>query len=178
MDNTQIGLAGEFYVLAQLVQRGLVASLTLANTKGVDILVSNARLNQLFKIEVKTTDRGPRHESLFSNEPCYGWPMSAKHEHVVDANLFYCFVALRGVEHLPRFFIVPSGYVATYVREQHAYWLRTRQRAVADTAMRRFRIQTSDPLGFENNWAVLAGEAVPEKHRMLVEAWFAPERNA
>jgi hypothetical protein len=58
MDNTQIGLAGEFYVLAQLVQRGLVASLTLANTKGVDILVSNARLNQLFKIEVKTSDRG------------------------------------------------------------------------------------------------------------------------
>lgn len=34
MDNTQIGLAGEFYVLAQLVQRGLAASLTLANTKG------------------------------------------------------------------------------------------------------------------------------------------------
>jgi len=135
MDNTQIGLAGEFYVLAQLVQRGLVASLTLANTKGVDILVSNARLNQLFKIEVKTTDRGPHSESLFSNEPCYGWPMSVKHEHVVGANLFYCFVALRGVEHLPRFFIVPSGYVATYVREQHAYWLRTRQRPVADTAI-------------------------------------------
>jgi hypothetical protein len=178
MDNTQIGLSGEFYVLAQLVQRGLVASLTLANTKGVDILVSNARLNQLFKIEVKTTDRGPRYESLFSNEPCYGWPMSAKHEHVVDTNLFYCFVALRGVEHLPRFFIVPSDYVAMYVREQHAYWLRTRQRAVAETAMRRFRIQSSDPLGFENNWAVLAGEAVPEKHRMLVEAWFEPQRSA
>ena len=178
MDNTQIGLAGEFYVLAQLVQRGLVASLTLANTKGVGILVSYARLNQLFKIEVKTTDRGPRHESLFSNEPCYGWPMSAKHEHVVDANLFYCFVVLRGVEHLPRFFIVPSGYVAVYVREQHAYWLRTRQRAVAETAMRRFRIKTSDPLGFESNWAVLAGEPVPEKHRILVEAWFEPERSA
>src|SRR5439155_16411329 len=83
MDNTQIGLAGEFHVLAQLVQRGLVASLTLANTKGVDILVSNARLNQLFKIEVKTTNNGPHHESLFATEPCYGWPMSAKHEHIV-----------------------------------------------------------------------------------------------
>ena len=43
MDSTQIGLAGEFYVLAQLVQRGLMASLTLANAKGVDILVANAK---------------------------------------------------------------------------------------------------------------------------------------
>src|SRR6266516_499736 len=156
MDSTQIGLTGEFYVLAQLVQRGLVASLTLANTKGVDILVSNARLNRLFKIEVKTTDNSPRHESLFTDEPCYCWTMSAKHEHVVDANLFYCFVALRGLEQLPKSFIVPSLYVAMYVREQHAYWLRTRQRPVANTAMRRFRIKASDPLGFENNWGVLA----------------------
>jgi hypothetical protein len=49
MDNTQIGLAGEFYVLAQLVQHNLVATLTLANTKGVDILVANPELNRLFK---------------------------------------------------------------------------------------------------------------------------------
>src|SRR5439155_11308348 len=135
MDNTQIGLAGEFYVLAQLVQRGLVASLTLANTKGVDILVSNTTLNQLFKIEVKTTNSNPRRESLFAQEPCYAWPMSSKHERLVDSNLFYCFVALRGFEQLPKFFIVPSLYVATYVREQHAYWLRTRQKPVAETTM-------------------------------------------
>jgi hypothetical protein len=49
MDNTQVGLAGEFYGLAQLVQRGFVASLTLANTKGVDILVSNTTLNFAFR---------------------------------------------------------------------------------------------------------------------------------
>ena len=63
MDNTQTGLA-RIYVLAQLVQRGLVATFTLANTKGVDILVSNSELNRLFKIEVKTTDRNPHHEAL------------------------------------------------------------------------------------------------------------------
>jgi len=98
--------------------------------------------------------------------------MSAKHEHIVDAHLFYCFVALRGVEQLPRFFTVPSLYVATYVREQHAYWVRTRQRPVAETTMRRFRIPTSDPLGFENNWTVLAGEAVQEKHYISLIKFF------
>jgi hypothetical protein len=172
MDNTQTGLAGEFYVLAQLVQRGLVATFILANTKGVDILVSNAELNRLFKIEVKTTDRNPHHEALFGDETFYHWAMSEKHERLRDANLFYCFVALRGYTQLPRFFVVPSSYVATYVREQHVFWLRTRQKSIVDTAMRRFRIPATDPLGFENNWGVLAGETVQEKHLVLSDPWF------
>jgi len=102
MDSTQVGLAGEFYVLAQLAQHDLVATFTLANTKGVDILVANIELNRLFKIEVKTTSRGPRYESLFANDPCYSWPMSAKHERLSDANLFYCFVVLRECTQLPK----------------------------------------------------------------------------
>ena len=144
----------------------------------MDILVSNAELNQLFKVEVKTTNRNPRRESLFAEEPCYAWPMGSKHERMVDSSLFYCFVALRGFEELPKFFVVPSLYVATYVREQHAYWLRTRQKPPAETSMRRFRISTSDPLGFENNWGVLAGEEVQKKHMTLAEPWFSPKDEA
>ena len=44
------GLAGEFYVLAQLNARGYDASLTLGNTKGVDILVMNNDKNIGFKV--------------------------------------------------------------------------------------------------------------------------------
>ena len=46
--------------------------------------------------------------------------MSTKHERLIGEDLFYCFVILRECTQLPRFFIVPSLYVATYVREQHA----------------------------------------------------------
>ena len=35
--------------------RGFIATLTLGNTKGVDILVTNQEINRLFKVEVKTT---------------------------------------------------------------------------------------------------------------------------
>ena len=174
MGSTQLGLAGEFYVLAQLVQHNLVATLTLANTKGVAILVAHSELNRLFKIEVTTTASGPRSGSIFANEPCYAWPMSAKHERLIGEELFYCFVVLRACTQWPRFFIVPSLYVATYVREQHASWLRTRQKPVANTTMRLLRIPASDPLGFEHNGGVLAGEAVPEKHRVLAEPWLEP----
>lgn len=59
IDHTQIGLAGEYYVLAQLTQRGLIATLTLSTTKGVDILVTNQELDRLYKVEVKTTQRSP-----------------------------------------------------------------------------------------------------------------------
>ncbi|MBI5554217.1 MAG: hypothetical protein HY917_05790, partial [Candidatus Diapherotrites archaeon] len=51
----QSNLAGEFAVLSQLAIRGLVGTLTLGNTKGVDILVLNSETNKMFKLEVKTT---------------------------------------------------------------------------------------------------------------------------
>ena len=116
MDKTAIGLAGEYYVLAQLTHRNLVATLTLSNTKGVDILVTNQDLNKLYKVEAKTTDRKPRMERLFGDRPFYVWPMSQKHEKVQDDKLFYCFVLLRDPDELPRFFVVPSSAVAEYVR--------------------------------------------------------------
>jgi len=172
MDRTKTGLTGEFYVLAQLIQRGFVATFTLGNTKGVDILVSNPDLNKLFKVEVKTSDRPPGHESLFSSERCYGWPMNSKHEHISEANLFYCFVALQGYNKLPLFFVVPSAYVALYVREEHEYWLRMRKNKVAETTIRRFRIPISDPMDFGNNWDILMGGNIPESQLTLHDPWY------
>jgi hypothetical protein len=155
-DSVNIGLAGEYYVLAQLAERGLVGSLTLSNTKGVDILVTNQRLNTLFKVEVKTTRKPPYRERLFGPEPFYGWPMSQKHESVRDPRLYYCFVLLRGADQLPRFFIVESDYVANYVRRQHQQWITARKGQVKDTPIRRFRIPVSDPDKFESRWSVFS----------------------
>jgi hypothetical protein len=155
-DKAPTGLAGEFYVLAQLAHRGLVGTMTLSNTKGVDILVCNQGLDTLYKVEVKTTDRKPTSESLFGEKPFFGWVMSSKHERLSEPSLFYCFVALQGVGQLPRFFIVPSAYVAKYVREQHAVWLVSRKPAVPETTMRRFRIPVDDPEHFEGAWDVFS----------------------
>jgi len=38
----QSGIAGEYLVAAELTRRGYVASLTLKNTQGIDILASSA----------------------------------------------------------------------------------------------------------------------------------------
>ena len=152
MDKSQIGLAGEFLVLAQLTQRGYVATITMGNTKGVDILVTNPELNTLYIVEVKTTTKKPRKELLFGEEPCYSWAMSKKHEDIVDRRLIYCFVYLSEPTEMPKFFTVPSRIVAEYVGTQHQLWLSTRKKKVKDTTMRNFRIEVSDPNDYSTNW--------------------------
>ena len=154
MDKTQTGLAGEFYVLAQLAHRGFVGTMTLGNTKGVDILVSNTDLNVLYKVEVKTTSQSPRLERLFGDSKFLIWAMAKKHESISDPKLVYCFVALGDPVEMPRFFLVKSCEVSEYVKRQHEHWLRTRTKPVKDTSIRNFRIGVSDPSKYENNWSI------------------------
>ena len=154
MDKNQVGLSGEFYALAQLTARGMIATLTLGNTKGVDILVTNQDIDKLFKVEVKTTSIKPRVEKLFGDQPSYHWPMSKKHESMKGVNLIYCFVVMESEDKLPLFFLVPAEKVAHYVKWQHDYWLSTRVREVNPTTMRTFRIETHDPDGYLNNWEI------------------------
>jgi hypothetical protein len=164
-DPTTTGIAGEFYALAQLSQRGYVASFTLANTKGIDILVLDRELDHFVKLEVKTTALEPARDYglLTSTEPVYRWPLSEKHETITDRRLFYCFVALRGEPErpeMPLFYIVPSSVVARRVREEHAHWLSNRRTkpTTKPSTVRPFRIHPSDPDGFQDNWNSLLGE--------------------
>jgi len=154
LDKNQVGLAGEFYVLAQLSARGFIGTLTLGNTKGVDILVTKQSSEKLYKVEVKTTLNQPKIEKLFSKNANYNWTMSRKHEEIIESNLIYCFVYIQCLEQLPIFFLVPSQKVAKYVKWQHEYWLSTRMRAVKDTNMRKFRIPIDDPDNFRDNWEI------------------------
>jgi hypothetical protein len=152
MEYAQIGLAGEYYVLAQLAQRGLVGALTLGHTKGVDILVSDSKYKALFRVEVKTSTKKPSHSQLFGMSLFYTWIMSEKHETIKDDRLYYCFVHMSNCDELPKFFIVPSKTVASYVRKQHRRWLNSGNAKATETKMRNFRIAVHDPDGYMNNW--------------------------
>ena len=157
MDITQKGLAGEFYALAQLTARGYNASLTLGNTKGVDILVMNKN-NVGYKVEVKTTTSKPYKMKMFEEwhkNPVYYWLLSKKNEEYID-NLIYCFVYIEEINSLPKFFIVHSKDVAKYVREQHEYYQNyPRKKPVKDGSMRKFGIEITDPNKYKDNWSLL-----------------------
>ena len=49
------GVSGEYYVAAELSRRGYIASITLRNTKGIDVLVSNQEVTKQVGIQVKTS---------------------------------------------------------------------------------------------------------------------------
>ena len=53
IDKQQLGMAGEYSVCAELLKKGYNASITMGNTKAVDVYVFTA--NGLRRIEVKTT---------------------------------------------------------------------------------------------------------------------------
>ena len=160
MEISNKGLTGEFYVLAQLNARGYDASLTLGNTKGVDIIVMNNKINKGFKVEVKTTTNKPSKEKLFSSwhndNPCYHWILSKKNETYKADNLIYCFVHISDLQTMPKFYLVHSDEVAEYVKSQHDYYLSTRKTPPkSDSGMRKFRIELNDPNNYENNWGLL-----------------------
>ena len=143
LSTIQSGVAGEYFVAAELARRGYVASLTLRNTRGIDILASNANASCSVGIQVKAT-QGDHHS----------WLVSAADAATGASNLFYVFVSMNGLE-TPRYYVVPRRDVDRYADAFHRKWLAGRKRdgsSRKDTNMRKF----ADPAGkYLNAWHLL-----------------------
>jgi len=139
-----VGVAGEYFVAAELSRRGYIASLTQRNSEGVDILCTTAKAKRALGIQVKT--------SSYSKP---GWIMNEKAERFNAKNPFYVFVNLKKSGEIPDFFIIPSKIVSDSVRTGHAKWLATpgkRVKTHKDTSMRYFRDRK---LKYLNRWDLL-----------------------
>ncbi len=138
------GVAGEYFVAAELTARGYIASITLRNTKGVDILCSNSDASKSVAIQVKTNRGSSR-----------SWVLNQKGEDYFADNLFYVFVNLNDGKQAPDYFVVPSNIVATHIKESHQTWLNTpglAGRQHVDNTMRKF-IDTEEQ--YLNRWDLL-----------------------
>lgn len=112
LERGKTGAAGEYFVAAELIRRGYVASITLRNTKGIDILVSSEDGSNTRAVQVKASTNHNK-----------SWILSNKAESEFSENLFYIFVNLKSEIERPDFYIVPSEIVAKYVKISHASWL-------------------------------------------------------
>jgi len=130
------GVAGEYIVAGELSRRGYIASITLKNTEGVDILVSNSRASKAISIQVKTK-QGTGKE----------WVLSKKAEDYFGKNIFYVFVNLNNGGQ-PDFFIVPSYVVAKFTKACHKQYIQRHK----DNPMRKFQVKDSKYL---NRWKLL-----------------------
>ena len=113
LSSGQSGVAGEYLCAGELSRRGYIATLTLKNSKGVDVLVSNADASKTVVIQVKTS---------YGNST--KWVLGHKSEDFYKDNLFYVFVNLN-FGNSPDYFIVPSKVVADTIKKYYKDWLNT-----------------------------------------------------
>jgi len=141
------GAAGQYFVAAELSRRGTIASLTLRNARGIDVLAANESGTRSVGIQVKTNQDGGKE-----------WVVHQKAEDLHAENLFYVFVNLNGSKGSPEYHIVESEIVATSIRESHQNWLVGTKKDGSprkDTTMRMFRDRASEYL---NAWNRLGFE--------------------
>ncbi len=145
IDKNLIGAAGEHLVLSRLLERGVLASQAPRGTRKVDILVNPLDGGQPKLIQVKAT---------LATGARLKWHMKAKHEDLVDKDMFYCFVSLDGER--SEVYVIPSRQVAKAVKTSHQVWLETpgkKGQAHNDSEMR--WITSSYPFvvpGFKDGW--------------------------
>jgi hypothetical protein len=108
------GVAGEYFVAAELSRRGHIASISLRNTRGIDILATNKEASRSVTIQCKTKQSARK-----------VWILNQKNEDFFSTTHFYVFVALGDVSQRPSYHIVPSRDVAAYTRMSHRKWLQT-----------------------------------------------------
>ena len=144
-----VGLAGTYFVAAELSNQGFIATVTSRNAEGIDILASRPDGSKAVSIQVKTSGALQRQHFRCS------WIMGKKDEARFSENLVYVFVDLQpSGKH--DYYAVPSKIVADYIRESHQKWLRTpgrKGKQHKDTEMRQFDIaDDATRARYLNNW--------------------------
>jgi len=145
------GVAGEYYVAAELTRRGYIACLTSKNTKTIDILASNKTGLKSVSIQVKTRKKAK------------DFALNVKDELLEDNdNLFYIFVNLnisnkKGVLSYGEveYYVVPMMKVKNFIYNGHREWLKTPRKdgeLHPDTNIRKYKLQEDDKL---NNFEIL-----------------------
>jgi hypothetical protein len=139
------GASGEYYVAAELSLRGWLATPTIKNAPGTDVLAQYREKGILVAIQTKTASMG----NQFMLNASIERPSSADNEWVV-------LVKLHELGSRPSFFVLPHDHVAAAAYAQHQRWLGTPGRAGQphNDNPRRMLI-AKQFLGYEDRWDLL-----------------------
>jgi hypothetical protein len=155
------GTAGEYFVAAELSMQGWLATVTIKNSPGVDILAKHPTSGQSAAIQVKTTSKVSGRFIL-----------SAKDETTAIGNdEWYAFVVLGAPNQRPRFYIVPRDVVAGYIYSRYHQWQSQPDRQGKPRKHIPTRDVNAAELGaYEDNWKLLEKPA-SEAAFLGTEVW-------
>ena len=143
------GVAGEYFVAAELSRRGWIATVTLKNTPNIDVIATTPDGLRSINIQVKTRSIKNR----------YGWILNRTIEKPMQGENFYvAFVDLKGIEERPDFYLIPRSLFSKWIAERHSQWLATPGRAGkahVDSPIRAFdKPQFEVFEKYHNNWNI------------------------
>jgi hypothetical protein len=143
------GIAGEYFVAAELSRRGWIATMTIKNTPNIDIIATTIDGCRTLNIQVKTRSIGNRQ----------GWILNKRIETLVSCNNFFLvFVDLKGKDEKPDYFIIPRNLFSQWIAKRHQDWLVTPGRlgrARVDNPIRAFdKPQFGTFEQYHNNWDI------------------------
>ncbi|EKF9986097.1 aspartate ammonia-lyase [Vibrio cholerae] len=144
LESTLVGVAGEYLVAGELSLRGSLASITLRNSRGIDIIASTSDAARTITIQVKSNKNGAP-----------SWILSKKSEEYFSDNHFYVFVALRPVGIRPDYYVVPSSVVAEYISTNHQKWLSGTKRDGSNRKDSSMRVFKDDAGNYKEAWELL-----------------------
>ncbi len=109
------GIAGEYFVAAELSRRGCIASVTLRNTEGIDILASNGEKTVNIQVKTRRTDK------------TNGWNFGGKKLESKKEwnNVFYALVEISSnpMEKTVSYYIIPKNELNERVEDNFQRWL-------------------------------------------------------
>jgi hypothetical protein len=135
-DGQVTGLAGELFVAAELLKRGLQTSVTFGNAKAIDLFAHNAKTGRTFTVQVKAL----REKNFFL----------ISHGKVEAAHV-YVFVLLNKPGQAVQYFVVPGSNLANEPEKFAKYF--------KDPKMPGIHPKTFLALGYENAWGVFDEKA-------------------
>jgi hypothetical protein len=140
-----VGTAGEYYVAAELSLRGWLATPTIKNAPGTDVLAQYREKGILVAIQTKTASPGNQ------------FMVNAGIEHAAQVeNEWVVLVKLQKLGSRPGFFVVPHDHVAGAAYAQYRRWLATPGvggRPHVDNPRR--MLKAAEFLGYEERWDLL-----------------------
>jgi hypothetical protein len=139
------GAAGEYYVAAELSLRGRLATVTIKNAPGTDVLARHLVSGRVLSIQTKTASVGNK------------FTLGEKEERPAQGNNeWYILVALAALGLRPSFYLVPRNVVAAFLYADHRTWLAKKSPSGAahkDTPRRAISRPTVD--AYRERWDLL-----------------------
>jgi len=139
------GIAGEYFVAAEISKHGAVATITLKNVPNIDILAASVYGRKTVNIQVKTGRLTTGGFIVGKN------PMKSH-----GNNFFYVFVHLMD-ENEPEYWIIPQSIVARTAERDYQKWIKGRS-VKSKKAPRTFRwkyLKSEKFQRYHNNWEIL-----------------------